>query len=80
MTAMTNEPMQDEPNSNPVSHEPINSRSELHCEETSECTEQKNPVQPENNHTEIITQHSDLEHVPLRRSIRIRKKPTFYPN
>ena len=80
MTAMTNEPMQNESNSSPTTHEPINTRSDLHYDETSECTEQKYPVQPEYNQTEITTQHSDLEHVPLRRSTRTRKRPTFYPD
>ena len=41
----------------------------------------RTPVQPETNQMEVTTtQHSQSEHVPLRRSTRISKRPTFCPH
>ena len=76
MTTLITEPRQDESYTNPITLEPISTTPELNYDETSECTQQENPVQPETNQMEVTTtQHSQSEHVPLRRSTRISKRP-----
>ena len=80
MTTMITEPRQDESYTNPITLEPNSTTPELHYDETPECTQQENPVQPETNQMEVTTQHSQSEHVLLRRATRIRKRPTFYPH
>ena len=81
MTTLITEPRQDESCTNPITLKPISTTPELHYDETSECTQQENTVQPETNQMEVTTtQPSQSEHVPLRRSTRISKRPTFYPH
>ena len=81
MTTLITEPRQDESYTNPITSEPISTTPEFHYDETSECTQQENPVQPETNQMKVTTtQHSQSEHAPLRRSTRISKRPTFYPH
>ena len=55
MTTMITEPRQDESYTNPITLEPISTTPELHYDETSECTQQKNPVEPETNQMEVTT-------------------------